>query len=236
MLFYNNLYPLTTMQSLFSRIAHKYDKMNRIMSLGLDCFWRRSALQGIKIPNESRILDLACGTGDFTIELAKRWPNAKITGVDITPEMLSIALRKLSDVENICLLQGNAQDLSMLQTNEYSLIVCAFGFRNFPNKAKVLSECHRLLTIEGKLVVLELFRPRFRLLGLGVNLWLTTISRLFANKEHNEYQYLRQSVENTVNADEFISIAESTGFSTQKNIFMLPSASCITFSKSTFNK
>ena len=219
------------MESLFSGIAHKYDKMNRIMSLGLDRFWRRSALQGIAIHGEPQILDLACGTGDFTIELARRWPNAKITGIDITPEMLSIARLKLRDMANISLLHGNAQDLSMLQADGFSLIVCAFGFRNFPDKTKVLSECHRLLAREGKLVVLELFRPKFGMLGSAVNIWLATVSRIFANKERNEYRYLRKSVENTVSADEFAKMAESSGFSIHKNVFMFPSASCMTFTK-----
>jgi demethylmenaquinone methyltransferase/2-methoxy-6-polyprenyl-1,4-benzoquinol methylase len=89
------------MKNLFARIANRYDTMNRIMSLGMDCLWRRSALKHIKLPEGCKILDLACGTGDFTIELARRWPNAEIIGADLTPEMLDIAHEKLSAIQNV---------------------------------------------------------------------------------------------------------------------------------------
>jgi demethylmenaquinone methyltransferase/2-methoxy-6-polyprenyl-1,4-benzoquinol methylase len=217
------------MKNLFARIADRYDTMNRIMSLGLDRLWRSSALNGLNPPEKCRILDLACGTGDFTLELAKRWPEAKITGVDLTPEMIDIARRKLSAYGNVSFIVGDAQNLSMLDSREYSLIVCAFGFRNFPNKEKVLSECHRLLAYDGKLVVLELFRPGSRILGLAVNAWLAVISRLFAPGASAEYRYLRKSVSGTVSAEEFVQMAKTVGFSIAHKKILQPAATCISF-------
>jgi demethylmenaquinone methyltransferase/2-methoxy-6-polyprenyl-1,4-benzoquinol methylase len=123
---------------IFAGIARKYDIMNRIMSLGLDLSWRRRALRAIKLPVAARILDLACGTGDFTLELAKRWPDADITGVDITPEMIEIAKPKFANARNVAFSVGNAQELSDAETGSYDLVVCAFGFRNFPDKVKAL--------------------------------------------------------------------------------------------------
>ena len=126
---------------IFASIAERYDVMNRIMSLGLDRAWRRSAIGRITLPKQCRILDLACGTGDFTVELARHWPEAMIDGVDLTPEMIDIARVKLADAKNVVFMQGDAQNLSYLKSNSYSLVVCAFGFRNFPDKRKALSEC-----------------------------------------------------------------------------------------------
>ena len=220
-----------TMKNLFARIADRYDTMNRIMSLGLDCLWRRSALKYIELPEGCKILDLACGTGDFTIELARRWPNAEIIGVDLTPEMLDIARVKLSEARNVTYLTGDAQNLSMLEAKQFSLVVCAFGFRNFPNMAKALSECHRLLADGGRLVVLELFRPTSRIIGTLVNTWIAVVSRIFASGASTEYRYLRRSVANTVTATDFITMAEGIGFSVCRSSFFLPAATCITLKK-----
>ena len=219
------------MKNLFARIADRYDTMNRIMSLGLDCLWRRSALKYIELPEGCKILDLACGTGDFTIELARRWPNVEITGVDLTSKMLDIARAKLSEAHNVTYLTGDAQNLSMLVPKQFSLVVCAFGFRNFPDKAKALSECHRLLADGGRLVVLELFRPTSRIVGTLVNTWLAVVSRIFASSASTEYRYLRRSVANTVTATDFITMAEGIGFSVCRSSFFLPAATCVTLKK-----
>ena len=222
---------LSAMKNLFAKIADRYDTMNRIMSLGLDRLWRRSALKRIELSERCKILDLACGTGDFTVELARLWPNAETIGVDLTPRMLDIAREKLSGIPNVTYLTGDAQNLSMLKSDEFSLIVCAFGFRNFPDKAKALSECHRLLAGGGRLVVLELFRPTSRIVGMLVNTWLAVVSRLFASDASTEYRYLRRSVANTVTAAEFIATAEDCGLSLCRNSFFPPAATCITFKK-----
>lgn len=219
------------MENPFAKIADRYDAMNRIMSLGLDRLWRRAAIKGIEIPDGCRMLDLACGTGDFTVELARRWPNAEITGVDLTPEMLAVAREKLSAIRNVTYLTGDAQELPMLEARKHSLIVCAFGFRNFSDKAKALSECHRLLADDGRLVVLELFRPQSQILGAAVNTWLAAVSRIFASGASNEYRYLRKSVANTVTADEFTAMAKECGFTVCHSRFMPPSATCMTLKK-----
>ena len=216
------------MKNLFARIAARYDTMNRIMSLGLDRLWRRTSLKRIELPERCKILDLACGTGDFTIELAKHWPNAEITGVDLTPEMIDIARVKLSEARNVTYLTGDAQNLSMLESKQFSLIVCAFGFRNFPDKAKALAECRRLLADGGRLVVLELFRPQSRILGAAVNTWLAVVSRIFASGASTEYRYLRKSIANTATAADFIAMARDCGFTLCRNSFFPPAATCLT--------
>ena len=83
------------METIFSRIATRYDRMNSMMSLALDRRWRRIALQGTALPPQGAVLDLACGTGEFALELIRRFPDAAITGVDLTPEMLDLARKKM---------------------------------------------------------------------------------------------------------------------------------------------
>ena len=201
------------------------------MSLGLDIVWRRLAVRGISLPDGARILDLACGTGDFTAVLARRWPRARIAGVDLTPAMLDIAREKVVS-DNVSFSQGDAQELKGLPDGGFDLAVCAFGFRNFPDKAKALAECFRVLAPDGRLVVLELFRPKFPWLGRMVNLWLVGTARLFAGKSAGEYLYLRKSVADTVSADAFSSMAEMADFRKVGERFFFPAATCFVFAKS----
>jgi ubiquinone/menaquinone biosynthesis methyltransferase len=218
------------MKRLFSDIAGKYDRMNRIMSLGLDVLWRNLSIADVVLPENARILDLACGTGDFTAVLARRWPDARIIGVDLTAAMLEVAKDKVSS-PNVVFSIVDAHDLKEFADGGFDLIVCSFGFRNFPDKIKALSECFRVLAPGGRLIVLELFRPKSAWLGRMVNLWLICVAWLFAGKSKSEYRYLRKSVAGTVSADAFSSMATAVLFRKERERFFPPAATCIVFSK-----
>ena len=215
------------MRRLFAHIAARYDRMNRIMSLALDRRWRSLALNAVTMPPTGTVLDLACGTGDFTVEVHRRYPATEIVGVDLTPEMLEIAQAKTSGMRGIRFQTGDAQNLAGIPDGTFGLIVCAFGFRNFPDKPKALQTCRRVLASGGELVVLELFHPVSRTLGLLVNVWLAAITFLFAHNARTEYAYLRRSVADTVSADAFESLAKDAGFSLLHRRFFFPAATCM---------
>ena len=215
------------MRRLFSHIAARYDRMNRIMSLALDRRWRRLALDTATLPPTGAVLDLACGTGDFAAEVRRRYPETEIVGIDLTPEMLEIARAKTDGMNGIRFQTGDAQNLAGISDCTFGLIVCAFGFRNFPDKAKALAECRRVLASDGELIVLELFRPVSRTLGLLVNAWLATVAFLFAHDARTEYAYLRRSVADTVSADAFAALAEEAGFTILRRRFFIPAATCM---------
>jgi len=216
-------------KKLFSSIADRYDRMNRVMSLALDRHWRRKALDNLDLPSQANVLDLACGTGDFAEVVLHRFPAAAVTCVDLTPEMLEIARRKLADCEGVTFCIGDAQELLGVSDATFDLVVCAFGFRNFPDKEKALAACHRVLKPEGRLVVLELFRPRSRLVGAAVNIWLSVVAFLFAHGARRAYAYLRRSVAETVSVEEFVSLAARVGFECGSRRTFLPSATCLSF-------
>ena len=217
------------MKSLFASIATRYDRMNGLMSLFLDGHWRRKALSAATLPPAGDALDLACGTGDFTIELIRMCPGASVTCIDLTPEMLAIAKSKLAGASNVRFDTGDAQDLSPFHAASFSLILCAFGFRNFPDKSKALAECRRLLAPGGELVVLELFRPTSRILGWLVALWLAAVAFIFAHARLRQYAYLRRSIAGTTRADEFVALAEAAGFSLSREHFLFPAATALAF-------
>ena len=181
------------------------------------------------LPPRANVLDLACGTGDFTAALLRQFPDARVTGVDLTPEMLAIARQKLAGSSDVTFCTGDAQDLAAFADATFDLVVCAFGFRNFPDKEKALAACHRVLKSEGKLVVLELFRPMSRLIGTLVNAWLSFVAFLFAHGARKSYAYLRRSVAETVSADEFVALAERVGFRCDRRRAFFPSATGLSF-------
>ena len=217
------------MRTLFSSIADRYDRMNRVMSLALDRRWRRKVIADLDLPPRANVLDLACGTGDFTAALLRRFPGVRVTGVDLTPEMLALARRKLAGSAGVTFCTGDAQDLAAFSDATFDLVVCAFGFRNFPDKEKALAACHRVLKPAGRLIVLELFRPASRFVGTLVNIWLSLVAFFFAHGARKAYAYLRRSVAETVSADAFVSLAARVGFRCDRRRTFFPSATGLSF-------
>ena len=223
------------MRGLFTRVSGGYDRLNRAMTLGIDVLWRRRALSRLARVASAprRILDLATGTADFAIAAARLFPDASVKGVDLTPAMLEIGRHKVSDAGLDGRIELEEGDVCALGCGDVSVdaALCAFGFRNFPDRAAALREVARVLVPGGYLLVLELFRPRSRCLGALTSLWVKCVASLFAGGARGDYGYLRASVEGMCSADEFIRMAEETGLSCHERFFYLPACSCLLFRK-----
>ena len=221
---------------VFTRVAGGYDRLNRILSLGLDVIWRRRALARLKRvcgDGPSNILDLATGTADFAIEAARRFPAASVTGIDLTPAMLDIGRRKVADAGlsgRISLREGSATALPFMECS-FDAVLCAFGFRNFPDIPASLAEAARILRDGGRLAVLEFFRPRSALLGAFTAGWLRCLSALFAPRVADDYAYLRSSIANTCSAEEFVAMAREIGLAAERKEIFLPACSCLILRK-----
>jgi ubiquinone/menaquinone biosynthesis methyltransferase len=223
----------------FTRVAAGYDRLNRILSLGLDVLWRRRALARLSHLAGERegcpraILDLATGTADFALAAARRFPDAHVTGLDLTPAMLEIGARKVAAAglaERIALQAGDATALPFADAT-FDAVLCAFGFRNFPDIPAALAEAARVLGEGGRLVVLEFFRPRSALLGAFTAGWLRCVSALFAPRRAADYAYLRESIAKTCSADEFAAMARTAGLELERDGFFLPACSCLVLRK-----
>ncbi len=224
---------MDTVKDTFSGIADVYDRMNHALSLGLDRRWRRIAVRSAGT-SPTRILDLACGTGDMSLELASAFPDASVCGVDFTPAMLEIAKGKCAGEGRIELLEGDAMALPFGRDGDertFDLATCAWGFRNFPDKAKALSECARVLEPGGSLVVLEFFHPRSGILGALTALWLRMLAPVLAPGRSAAYAYLRESMRETVTVEKFSAMAQGAGFELKSRRFLFPACTCLVFTK-----
>ena len=148
-------------RKLFDNIAPDYDKLNHILSLNIDKGWRKKAVKEIlNTTLPVSVLDVACGTGDFTIEIARKAPaGSKITGIDLSEGMMKIGREKIKAAGvDAVMVQG---DCEALPYDDFSFhrISVGFGVRNFENLEVGLKEMHRVLTPAGKLVILELSVP-----------------------------------------------------------------------------
>ena len=196
----------------FNTIAANYDRMNRLMTFGLDRRWRRHAAREVERGKrkEERVLDVACGTGDMCLLLAKQ--GCLVTGVDLSEEMLAIAKRKAESGEWKV---ANAEQLPF-EDNSFDAVTCAFGVRNFVHLEQGLNEMLRVLKPGGTMVILELATPDSPIVRPFYNLytrhfipWLG--SRIAGSRE--AYTYLPESIERFPKGDDFLKIILNSQFS-----------------------
>ena len=202
---------------MFDSIAWRYDFLNHFLSLGIDKWWRKRAVARLPENENGSILDVAIGTADLTIALLKNKRAGKVTGIDISDEMLAIGKEKIlraGFAGKTELMNGDCDNLPF-PDNVFDAVTVAFGIRNFEHPQKSLSEMYRVLKRGGDLVVLELSRPENRLVRWLFDLYffhiLPWVGGLFS-KRKEAYNYLPASVKNFVYGKEFDDWMKAAGF------------------------
>lgn len=202
---------------LFNNIASDYDRLNHILSLNIDKGWRRKAVQEIADKESPvMVLDVACGTGDFTIEIAKAVVNgSEVIGVDISEGMMEIGKKKIMKA-------GVAAEMSVADcealpydNNTFDRISVGFGVRNFEHLELGLSEMFRVLKPDGKLVILELSLPSNRFIRSCYLLYFQKVLPFIGgllSGDRGAYEYLRTSVLRFPAPEKFITMLKSVGF------------------------
>lgn len=216
----------THIASMFDDIAPTYDKLNHILSLNVDKSWRRKAVKRLKKSLENvsnpEILDVACGTADSTVQIAKNIENASIYGVDISDGMLKIGeekVRKLELSDRISFSKSPAENIDF-QDNTFDAVFVAFGVRNFSDRMKGLGEIMRVLKQQGSLFVLELSEPQNAIVRWLYNLYFKNILPFIGKKLSGHgaaYRYLQQTVEKFPMPNEFIQMLQSIGYQDVKH-------------------
>lgn len=201
---------------LFDDIAPTYDKLNHILSLNIDKSWRSKSVKQIMTTNPKVVLDIACGTGDFTIELAQKGVE-KVIGVDISEGMMKIGQQKVEAAglsDRITMHVDDSESLS-LADNSVDAVSVAFGVRNFEHLQIGLNEMNRVIRSGGTVNVLELSVPSNPILLWGYKLYFLHILPFFGGMisgNKDAYKYLPASVLNFPKPAVFLSMLEAAGF------------------------
>lgn len=202
---------------MFAGIARRYDFLNKLLSLGLDKLWRIKAIDKLDIISNGKYLDVASGTGDMAIEIAKRpLKNVQIMAVDFTKEMLQLAQEKINNLNlsgDITLKIGDAQQLPF-KDDEFDGAVCAFGVRNFSNIHLGISEMRRVIKKGSHIIILEFTTPQspfFRELYLFYFKKILPIIGGAISSRPDAYHYLPDSVMKFPDPEGLKTIMENSG-------------------------
>ena len=203
-------------EEMFDSIAPAYDFMNRAMTLGIDKLWRAKAVKMIRRRQPADILDVATGTGDLAIKLAREIPGVRVTGVDLSEQMLAIGRDKvrlagLSD--RISLSKADCLALPMADAS-FDAVTVAYGVRNFEHLAQGYREMARVLRPGGMLCVVELSVPQSRLVRPFYELYtrriIPVIGRMVSS-DRSAYTYLPASIAAMPQGERMLAIMEEAG-------------------------
>lgn len=203
---------------VFHSVAHRYDFMNDVMSLGIHRFWKRFSIELASVKPHHHVLDLASGTGDLAIRMA---PLLDSTGAlfvsDINDSMLAIARRRMIEkgfLGNIHYIQADAQHIPF-PSNTFDCVTIGFGLRNVTDKEAALQSIFRVLKPGGKLIILEFSHPNSSLLSSIYDLYsfklIPLFGKLFANDEQS-YRYLAESIRMHPDQKKLLNMMNNAGF------------------------
>jgi demethylmenaquinone methyltransferase / 2-methoxy-6-polyprenyl-1,4-benzoquinol methylase len=198
---------------MFDRIAGRYELLNALMSAGLNRIWNRKAVAAAGLRPGERALDLACGAGSLTRDLAKRvGPGGYVLGIDFSEEMLKVA--KGRPASNVEYRLGDATNLEGVEDDSFDAATIAYGARNIPNLDMLFGEMARTVRPHGKVVCLEIAQPEGRFFATFYGLWFDRMVPWLGAKVSGDawaYSYLPESVKEFVAPAELAEIMRRNG-------------------------
>ncbi|GAB4532232.1 MAG: bifunctional demethylmenaquinone methyltransferase/2-methoxy-6-polyprenyl-1,4-benzoquinol methylase UbiE [Haliangiales bacterium] len=200
---------------MFDGIASRYDLLNRLMSFGLDRRWRKKTVAALALGPGGRVLDLATGTADIALTVARKYPDCQVVGVDPSTRMLDVGRQKVADkglTERVTLEVGDAQALPY-GDGEFDGVTIAFGIRNVPDRARALAEMARVTRPGGRVAILELSEPRRGLLAplarFHIHRMIPSMGAWLSGSK--EYRYLQTSIAAFPPPEEFAALMRAQG-------------------------
>jgi demethylmenaquinone methyltransferase / 2-methoxy-6-polyprenyl-1,4-benzoquinol methylase len=199
----------------FDSIAARYDLLNRVLSMGIDRSWRTRTVRSLELRAGAKVLDLATGTADLAIAIAKAEPGASVVGTDPSRGMLAIGESKVGKVglaSRVRLEMGDAQRIEA-EDGSFNAITIAFGIRNVPDRLAALREMRRVGRPGARVGILELGEPRGGILGplarFHVRVMVPRIGALLSGAR--EYRYLQTSIAAFPPPEEFAAMMRQAG-------------------------
>jgi demethylmenaquinone methyltransferase/2-methoxy-6-polyprenyl-1,4-benzoquinol methylase len=199
-------------REMFARISSRYDLLNHLLSGNIDKRWRRATIRKMQplMPADARVLDVACGTGDLSIEIFER-TEADVVGVDFCRPMLELARQK---TRRISFVEGDALRLPFADRT-FDLVTIGFGLRNLSSTASGLSELRRVLKPGGWTAILEFSQPNVSGLRTLVRFYYATLlPRLggFLSGSQSAYKYLPDSISRFPDQEKLVELMQEAGF------------------------
>ncbi|MDR2400568.1 MAG: bifunctional demethylmenaquinone methyltransferase/2-methoxy-6-polyprenyl-1,4-benzoquinol methylase UbiE [Deferribacteraceae bacterium] len=205
-------------REMFDDISPAYDLLNHLLSFGRDKKWRKRAVYTLEVKENDFLLDIACGTGDMLLAVKAISPLTFTVGIDFSLNMLHAAQKKGLPSQlaaaDACALPFNS--------NYFNKITMAFGFRNIPDKPRVLSEAYRVLKPGGVLGILEFSKPEntlFSVLYWFYFKYILPSAGAVISGHREAYRYLPESVTSFPNNDDYLDMVRSAEFS---NVILTP--------------
>jgi len=198
-------------RAMFERVARRYDLANHLLSGGLDFWWRERASEIVREWSPRQVLDLATGSGDLALAIARKLPEAELTGADFCPEMLAVARKK--GLTNTVV--ADALQLPF-PAGSFDVVTVAFGLRNMADWSAALGEMGRVLRLGGHLLVLDFslpdgfLRPLYR---FYLHRFLPCVASVVTG-ERDAYQYLGASIEKFPSGHAMCELLEGSGLNT----------------------
>jgi len=207
---------------MFTRVAPGYDLLNRLLSLRIDTLWRARLVAESGLAPGGRLLDLCTGTGDVLIDFHRRIPGLTGVGLDFSSGMLALAGPKLKGLP-FELVQGDAL-ATPFKASSFDACSMAFGLRNLVDVPKGVAEMRRVLKPGGRVLVLELTRPRNPLVKLiywpYLHLWLPLMGRLIS-PDGSAYRYLRDTIEVFYEPEAIVAMMGQAGFENARALSLM---------------
>tara|TARA_S200000501_G_scaffold282951_1_gene267132 strand:+ start:67 stop:771 length:705 start_codon:yes stop_codon:yes gene_type:complete len=201
-------------QNVFNQVYDKYDIMNDLMSLGVHRFWKKSLINMMNPSTNSKLVDVACGTGDIgKLFLDNTNKNGEIVCVDPNQGMIDQGKQKLLNYKNIKWINSSAEKLP-LENNIFDFYTIGFGLRNTKDLEKTLSEAYRILKPGGRFFCLEFSKIQNSNLDFIYENYskLIPIIGQFVVGEKEPYEYLVKSIKEFINQEELIDLMEKNNF------------------------
>jgi demethylmenaquinone methyltransferase/2-methoxy-6-polyprenyl-1,4-benzoquinol methylase len=205
-----------TVPQMFESISKRYDRINRVLSLGLDLYWRKAVCKYLPKKQKIKLLDCATGTGDQLVTLLKNCPQIyDAVGIDPAHNMLALAKPKLARYSHCARLAVASAEEIPFPDEMFNAITISFGIRNVADLSQSLKEIYRALAPEGRLIILEFSHPSRSVVRFFHRFYLNWIvpyvgKRLSQNEE--AYNYLSKTIETFPQGDELAQILRHAGF------------------------
>ena len=194
-----NAHKREQVEQLFDNIAPTYDALNHTLSFGFDRAWRRKAVRTLMAYNPATVLDIATGTGDFALAVARKLKLRHVMAVDISEGMMRVGREKATREGLHDVVRFQKEDCSHLSfaDNSFDAVTVTFGVRNFENLDDCLREIHRVLNKGGHLILLELSYPHKKLWRVLFNIYskvvMPVVGRLISG-DNSAYTYLPETM------------------------------------------